>query len=83
MIFHVFGAAIRAGYAKIRGYSVFTPPDVQEIRIQTCEPCLEMTDDRQCRLCGCFVDAKTSISTESCPKRKWRAIFVKKFRQKL
>lgn len=83
MLFHVFGAAIRAGYAKIRGYSVFTPPDVHEKRVQACENCPKMTEDRQCLICGCFIDAKTAISTESCPLGSWRAVFVKKFRQKL
>jgi hypothetical protein len=26
---------------------------------------------RQCEVCGCFVDAKSRLQTESCPRHKW------------
>ena len=51
-------------------------------RIAICEKCPHFTVTRQCRICRCFMDAKTKLHTASCaandadppePKR-WEAV---------
>ena len=59
-------------------------PEVAQARIETCEGCESMTEDRQCRECGCLVDFKVTLETNpilkgfgaeetenKCPKGFW------------
>lgn len=66
-------------YAKRAGYDILATQDEQEPRIKTCVVC----DDHdpllsQCNLCSCFIYAKTQITIEECPRKKWLAIWRKK-----
>lgn len=78
MLFHAFGAAIRAGYAKIRGFRVLATQEEQSERLGECQKCEFLSEDGQCEVCLCIVEAKTMLCTETCPKKRWRAIFMKK-----
>lgn len=49
-----------------------TPPDVQRLRLQTCNACEHHTGMR-CKICGCFTGAKSRLAHESCPIGKWPA----------
>lgn len=40
-------------------------------RITICNTCDQLTSLRNCRKCGCFVDAKTKLLDTSCPLNKW------------
>lgn len=44
---------------------------IRDHRINTCNSCPELLKTRQCRKCGCFVDAKTKLRNEACPLKKW------------
>lgn len=46
--------------------------EVQNERMETCRKC-DMYDAEQVRCieCGCFLEAKTSFSLDSCPLGKW------------
>lgn len=47
-------------------------PEVIEIRLKTCEECPRLfRTTRQCKECGCFVDAKTRFKNSECPLKKW------------
>ncbi len=41
-------------------------------RIETCKSCEELRPIiNQCKVCGCFVYAKTAIENAECPLGKW------------
>jgi hypothetical protein len=40
-------------------------------RISICNSCEHLTGLRRCRMCGCFVDAKTKLADSNCPIKKW------------
>ena len=44
---------------------------VYEDRISICEGCDNLTKERTCSICTCFIDVKAKWSTEECPKNKW------------
>jgi len=51
---------------------VFVPPDVALWRRTRCEQCPRFVpDSRQCAECTCFVDAKTLLTAEHCPVKRW------------
>lgn len=77
MPFSAAAAALRTAWAKLWGYRVLATLRERDKRLNRCQPCDELTDDRQCALCGCFVDAKVSLTMEQCPKRRWRRIWKK------
>lgn len=51
------------------------PEDIKEQRITICKECdqfIKITS--QCKMCGCYMPAKTSLANSSCPLRKWGKI---------
>ena len=44
---------------------------VAEARLAICQACPELKNEKQCNLCGCFMQAKTKIAGASCPLKKW------------
>lgn len=47
---------------------------LQKERMAICESCpffISLT--RQCKKCGCFMDAKTKLADATCPENKWGA----------
>jgi hypothetical protein len=45
---------------------------VQKERIAICNSCPDLNNTiRQCKLCLCFVDAKTKLKNQGCPADKW------------
>jgi len=70
-------AAIVAGYARLAGYQVLAEEEIVEHRQAICDPC-PFRDGEQCGVCSCFIEAKTRINTEQCPKRFWSRVWVRK-----
>jgi len=70
-------AMLRTAYAKARGYRVITTDAEADKRLDTCFVCEELTPDGDCRVCGCDVIAKTSLTAEQCPKKLWLRIWDK------
>lgn len=46
-------------------------PVVKKRRMDICRSCPNLVFKTNCKLCGCFVDAKTNYKAESCPVKKW------------
>jgi hypothetical protein len=55
----------------IKGGMVEADEGLKRIRLQTCESCDQLTNERSCRACGCPVEAKASRKSEACPLLKW------------
>jgi hypothetical protein len=69
------------------------PPDVLQLRKQSCETCPRLVeapdfsaykirfsreaDYRVCSACGCTMSRKIQIPGESCPAKRWAAVDVK------
>ncbi len=76
MAVNAAGAVLRTLWAKLRGYRILASELDYRQRIHTCRACEHFDpDSEQCRICGCFAEAKTRLAVEQCPKGKWRAIF--------
>ena len=46
-------------------------------RIDICNSCeFLLTLTRNCKKCGCFVDAKATLTKSECPMSKWPKIIV-------
>jgi len=49
--------------------------EIQKQRIEMCNSCEHLLHfTRQCKKCGCAVDAKTKLSSSSCPVNKWQVV---------
>lgn len=47
-------------------------PEVKAARLDACQNCeFFFKLSRQCRKCGCFMDAKTGLPHAECPVGKW------------
>ena len=45
---------------------------IRNNRLDICNTCEHLyTPTRNCKLCGCFVDAKTYVANTKCPINKW------------
>ena len=51
--------------------------DVQKQRMSICLECPRLIKStRQCKECGCFMDAKTKLFDATCPLHKWDQVSV-------
>jgi hypothetical protein len=51
---------------------VFIDDNIQKERIAICNSCPDLNPKiRQCKICWCFVDAKTTLKDAECPAKKW------------
>lgn len=56
--------------------AIFVDENTHKERIAICNACPELNDTlRQCKVCLCFVDAKTKLKSSSCPEKKWHPVF--------
>lgn len=52
--------------------SEFLPKDQSQARYEICKTCPEIIKlTSQCKKCGCFMKAKTTLAKASCPIGKW------------
>jgi len=75
--FRYAAAQVRRLFAWMLDYETAVTDAEWGDRRKTCEQCEELVDE-QCRICTCFVDAKTFLALEQCPKRKWKRIWRRK-----
>lgn len=60
--------------AKAELMSLMVEEDIAANRKSICDSCDNLfKPTAQCKLCGCFIYAKTKISSASCPIGKWKA----------
>jgi len=72
-------AMLRLAWARAHGYETIVRPEEQEERQSICSGCPFLDPDfGQCGVCGCDIDAKTLLTTEGCPKKKWGPIWRKR-----
>lgn len=74
--FRLAVAMVFAGYARLAGYQLLAEEELVEERQAICDPC-PFRDGEQCGVCSCFIEAKTRLNTEACPKRKWSRVWIK------
>lgn len=49
-----------------------SPEKVKEERLAICEKCPYFRKQfRSCKLCGCFMDLKTTLKKAKCPDNRW------------
>ena len=66
--------AAKAGAKFVRSGFRLASEDTQQTRIAACEACeWFLSDVRRCahEQCGCYVDAKVKVASESCPIGQW------------
>jgi len=50
----------------------YVDTQTRRIRINRCESCPEyFSPTKQCKICYCFIRAKTHLKTEQCPDGRW------------
>lgn len=51
---------------------VFVPDHIAEERLNICLSCDKLyKPTKSCKLCGCFMVAKTKLAKQACPVKKW------------
>jgi len=40
-------------------------------RLSICLTCPRLLEGNICSLCGCYMEAKTTVEASSCPENKW------------
>lgn len=51
---------------------VFVPDHIAEERYNICLSCEKLyKPTKSCKLCGCFMFAKTKLAKQECPVKKW------------
>ena len=59
---------------KVKSYIIYDQ-DIIDERMSICKDCDEyFVATSQCKICKCITHLKARVSTESCPKNKWKAI---------
>lgn len=54
-----------------KGGGIVASSDTIQKRINICKSCEHAMSKNRCKICGCFLDVKTGLKTESCPLDKW------------
>lgn len=75
--FRALVASLRLVWARWRGYETLATDAEAEDRRDICHECEEFVEG-QCAVCTCYVDAKTMLLTEQCPKNKWFRVWRKR-----
>lgn len=53
-------------------YGQQTPIDIYIDRLTICKSCSNFNNEKwTCKICGCYLDKKAKMNTESCPEDKW------------
>ena len=51
---------------------IFVPDHIAEERLNICLSCEKLyKPTKSCKLCGCFMIAKTKLANQACPVKKW------------
>lgn len=47
---------------------------ISKERMDICKQCENLIALNRCKVCGCFMDAKTKLNRFSCPIGKWKEV---------
>jgi len=76
---NAFLASLRAFWWSLRGYRVLVDEDTELDRKAVCYNCEFFDEDNdQCKVCSCFIAAKTLVASEKCPKGFWLRVKQKR-----
>lgn len=66
-------AAGRVAGAVAKGEAVLAPPELAKARLEVCKTCKKFSKHQMClaKGCGCYIPAKVTLLTETCPLGKW------------
>ena len=64
MFFKTMWAWARSGFK-------LSSEQTSQARFEICKACPELVNNKQCNLCGCFMEKKVKIESASCPLKKW------------
>lgn len=66
-------------WGRLRGFEFLATTAETQARLKECHKCEFLVPgwEPQCRICTCFIDAKTMLALEQCPKKKWLRIWRK------
>ena len=48
-----------------------TTKEISDYRMNICNKCPDLTPHKICKVCGCFMTAKTKLIDVECPLKKW------------
>lgn len=65
------GLKQKMDHAAKQAKTLLADEELQNERISICNSCEFLTMTRNCKKCGCFVDAKTRLAGQHCPLGKW------------
>lgn len=71
-VVNAVGAAVRVVSALVMGEDVLVPAETVQARMDVCLGCEHLWAPTvlQCKVCGCWVRAKTKLATDKCPEGK-------------
>lgn len=49
----------------------FADSDTAKARLAVCMECPDLRNGTHCKLCGCYMEAKTKVALAQCPAGKW------------
>lgn len=69
---NAIAAVRRAAVSVLQGKSPLANKAQAKMRLSVCKTCEQYDPEKgRCFVCGCFVNAKTKVTVESCPEGKW------------
>jgi hypothetical protein len=66
-----FGDSLKDTFSRLKEDRSLAPGEVANERLGVCLSCEELGALDRCRVCGCFVRAKTVLNNMECPLGKW------------
>ncbi len=55
-------------------YQFITPKEIRQERIDICETCEYLNKAYFCKVCKCYMPAKTWVPNAICPMSKWNTV---------
>jgi len=78
MIFlHFIWSWVKMKWWALNGYEILAPRRIMEHRAAECD-CCPHNIEGTCGICQCLIMSKVMLASESCPRRFWPSVRVKK-----
>lgn len=61
------------GLSQVHWFTL-APMAVAQSRFATCLTCPQLNSAKFCRVCWCYMPAKTKLAAFACPEDKWAAV---------
>ena len=77
MWWHFFTSWLKNKYWQFQGYEVLAPKRIMMHRMAECDACPH-NQEGTCGICKCLIMSKVMLSSESCPRKFWPSVRVRK-----